>query len=259
MDQRYERLKKAARQELIVAEINAIATVRTSVLAQKLGVSNETVRRDIDELTERGLVARTYGGAAGLHVGAQPVLTDRTALAVEERRRIGALAADLLRPGDVVMVDSGSTTTAFAQALAQAAHPLTVITNSIGTANALADRPGARIILCPGDYSARERGIYGPETIAFLSRFNADAAFIGASGLTSDGPTDVETQACWVKRTMLSRAARAVLLADSSKFERKHLEIVCGWADLTDVVTDRSPPAALRDAIAAGGARLHVA
>ena len=251
--------KKARRQRLIISELSANAAVRTSLLAQKLGVSHETVRRDIEELTGRGLVSRTYGGATGRNDGLQPVVDERTALAVAERRRIAERAASLVSSGDVIMIDSGSTTTFFAQALARTTHGLTVITNSLGVVNSLGDQPSVRVILCPGDVSARERGVYGPETIAFLSRFNVDAAFIGASGVLAEGPADVETAACWVKRTMLSRANARVLLADSSKFDRKHLEIVCSWRDLTGFVVDRPPPTTLIRQIELAGVETFVA
>ena len=254
-----ERLKKKARHRLIVAELSSSATIRTSSLARRLGVSGETVRRDIEELTRQGLVSRTYGGAAGRHVGSQPVVTDRNAMAVGERQAIAARAAELVSPGDVLMVDSGSTTTHFARALAAVADRITVITNGFGVANALADQPGIRVVFCPGDFTARERGVYGPEAAAFLKRFYADFAFIGASGLAVDGPTDAETQACWVKRAMLARADRAVLLADSSKFDRKYLEIVCPWAELSDLVTDKSPEGELATSLSAQQVTIHVA
>ena len=254
-----ERLKKAARQRLIVAELSTAATVRTSDLAQRLGVSAETVRRDLEELTGRGVLNRTYGGASGWHVGVQPILDDRSGLAVGERQRIARRAAALVSPGDVVMIDSGSTTTHFAHALARIADGVTVLTNSFGVANALVDQPAVRVIVCPGDFSARERGVYGPETVAFLNRFNADIAVIGASGLTPDGPTDVETPACWVKRTMLARADRKVLLADSSKFDTKRLEVVCAWSELTDLVTDRTPADELLASLEAAGVALAMA
>ena len=253
------RSKKARRHSRIISELSANAAVRTLHLAQALGVSTETVRRDIEELTARGLVNRTYGGAMGRHVGLQPMVHERDALAVEERRRIGAHAAALVRSGDVIMVDSGSTTTLFVQALARMAKPVTVITNSIGVITAIGDQPGVRAIMCPGDFSARERGVYGPETIAFLSKFNVDATFIGASGMTEDGPTDVETAACWVKRTMLARASVRVLLADSSKFEARHFEIVCGWRDLTGLVVDALPPPTLAEQLKRSSVQTYVA
>lgn len=251
--------KKAARQRLIIAELGLHPAVRTSALARRLGVSAETVRRDIEELTRLGLVSRTYGGAAGRQLGLQPEFQDRDSLAVEERDAIARKAVELVKPGDVLMIDSGSTTARFARILAQAVEQITVITNCFAVAHALVQGSGARVLFCPGDFSLRERGVYGSETCAFLHRFNADIAFIGASGLTVEGPTDVETQACWVKRTMLDRAERSVLLLDGTKFDRRHLELVCPLTRLSDVVTDRHPEGDLAVRLALGGVTLHVA
>nr|WP_279306592.1 DeoR/GlpR family DNA-binding transcription regulator [Microvirga solisilvae] len=244
---------------MIVAELGLSPAVRTSDLARRLGVSAETVRRDIEELTQRGLVSRTYGGAAGRQLGLQPEFQDRNTLAVEEREAIAQIAVKLVQPGDVIMIDSGSTTARFAQILAERAERITVITNCFAVASALVSQNSVRVLFCPGDFSARERGVYGSETNAFLRRFNADIAFIGASGLTLEGPNDVETQACWVKRTMIERAERSVLLLDSAKFNRRHLELVCSMAELSDIITDHVPDGALVDRIAASNVALHVA
>jgi DeoR/GlpR family transcriptional regulator of sugar metabolism len=251
--------RKQSRHQRIIAELAASPTVRISHLAEAFGVSSETVRRDIDELTRRGLVDRTYGGAATRHIGLQAAVTERGRMAVEERRRIAVAAAALISPGDVVMIDSGSTTTHFALALAARLRDVTVITNSYGAASALADLPGSRVVLCPGDFSGRERGVYGPETIAFLGRFHADLTVIGASGVTAEGPTEVVSKACWIKRAMLERCRRSVLLVDSSKFDGAHLEVVCPMSRVADLVTDRRPAGGLARAIDAAGTRLHVA
>lgn len=250
--------KKAARQRLIIAELGLSPAVRTSALARRLGVSTETVRRDIEELTRRGLVSRTYGGAAGRQLGLQPEFQDRNTLVIEERDAIARRAVELVKPGHVLMIDSGSTTARFAHILAQVAEQITVITNCFAVAHSLVQGSGIRVVFCPGDFSSRERGVYGSETCAFLQRFNADIAFIGASGLTVEGPTDVETQACWVKRTMLDRAERGVLLLDGTKFDRRHLELVCPLERLSDVVTDRLPNGELAARLAISGITLHV-
>ena len=249
--------RKSARQQRILAELAASPTVRISHLAESFGVSAETVRRDIDELTRTGLVDRTYGGAASRHVGLQPAYGERDRIAVEERGRIGRLAAGMVTPGSVLMIDSGSTTAQFARALAAFPDELTVITNSLGVAGALVDSSGVRVVLCPGDLSRRERGIYGADTVAFLSRFWADLVFLGATGLTEEGPSDVESKACWVKRTMMERAERRVLLVDASKFGRRHLELVCPISHLTDLVTDRAPEGPLAEALAGAGVAVH--
>jgi DeoR/GlpR family transcriptional regulator of sugar metabolism len=174
---------------------------------------------------------------------------------VAERARIGAAAAALVEPGSVVMLDAGSTTTQVARALAARAIPATVLTNSLNAAAELASASdaGLRVVLCPGDVSAAERGVYGSETEAFLRRFNADLAVIGASGLTEEGPCEVISRAAWVKRAMLARAARRLLVADSGKFGRGLLECVCPLAELTDLVTDAPPPPALATALGRAG------
>jgi DeoR/GlpR family transcriptional regulator of sugar metabolism len=252
------RLKKDERFERIVSELRASPTVRISALAQAFGVSAETVRRDIDELSRRGLVDRTYGGAAAHALAREPAVNERYRLLVEERARIGALAAQLVEPGDVLMIDSGSTTRHFAQKLAATAVDLTVLTNCLGVALALGQTPGIRVVLCPGDYDVQEGGTFGSETYAFLRRYNADKAFIGASGLSLEGPVESRSAAAWVKRSMIERSERRLLLTDRTKFAARSLELVCPLADLDDIVTDAAPGPDLAQAFTAARVRLHV-
>jgi DeoR/GlpR family transcriptional regulator of sugar metabolism len=250
---------KDQRHRRILAALAADPTVRISALAAEFGVSTETVRRDIEELSRRGAVRRTYGGASVTHAGQQPAVGQRERMAVAERARIAAAAAALVEPGAVLMVDAGSTTAHFARALAARDPSGTVLTNSLIVAEALGAAEGMRVILCPGDFYAAERAAYGPETHGFLERFNADMALIGASGLTVAGPSDVESRASWVKRAMLGQAVRRVLLVDSGKFGKAHLERICGLSTLTDLVTDRPPPPDLAAALDRAGVRLTIA
>lgn len=246
---------KAQRLHRILAALATGPTVRISALAAQFGVSAETVRRDIEELSRQGAVRRTYGGASVVQAGLQPDLSSRQRMAVAERARIGAAAAALMEPGSVVMLDAGSTTTQFARALAARGIAATVLTNSLDAAGELAAAKvaGLRVMLCPGDVSAAERGVYGPEAEAFLRRFNADLAVIGASGLTEEGPSEAISRAAWVKRAMLARAPRRMLLADSGKFGRGLLECVCPLADLTDLVTEAPPSPGLAAALQRAG------
>jgi DeoR/GlpR family transcriptional regulator of sugar metabolism len=249
---------KAERHSLILAALATDPTVRISSLASGFGVSAETVRRDIEELSRQGAVRRTYGGASVMQAGLQPELSSREQEAVAERARIGAAAAALVQPGDVVMLDAGSTTAHVARALAARGIPATVLTNSLVAAAELASAP-PRVLLCPGEVSAAERGVYGSETEAFLRRFNADLAIIGASGLTEEGPCDVVSHAAWVKRAMLARAPRRILVADSGKFGRALLDRVCPLGDLTDLVTDAAPPPRLAAALERAGVAITLA
>jgi DeoR family glycerol-3-phosphate regulon repressor len=251
--------RKAERHRAILAALATDPTVRISALAAGFGVSAETVRRDIEDLSRQGAVRRTYGGASVVQVGLQPALAAREGMAVAERRRIGQAAAALIAPGDVLMLDTGSTTTHFARALAARGVAATVLTNSLAAVAELAESAALRVLLCPGEVSAGERGVYGSEAETFLGRFNADLAVIGASGLTEEGPCEAVSRAAWVKRAMIARAPRRMLLADSGKFGRGLLERVCALAELTDLVTEVTPPPGLAAALAKAGTQVTLA
>src|SRR5690606_26348076 len=175
------RLRKRDRQEQILSELRHHPHVRTSELAARFGVSTETVRRDVDALSRQGLIRRAYGGAAAAPMGAQPPFGERNLARIEERARIARAAAELVRPGEVLMIDAGSTTHQLALRLAAVGSELTILTNSLAVATALGQNKSIHVVMCPGDLLGAEAGVYGPETLEFLSRYNANRAFIGSS------------------------------------------------------------------------------
>lgn len=254
-----DRLNKQERHRRIVAELRANPTVRISALADEFRVSTETVRRDMDELSGRGLVNRTYGGAAATSMGREPAVHERGDVMVAARERIARQAAGLIRPGAVVMVDAGSTTTWFARRLAVEGTEATVITNALGVASALAGTESIRVLLCPGEYVGREHAVYGQATADFLAGFHADHAIIGASGLTVEGVTDVDPLASWVKRSMLARAESRSLLVDHGKFGLRSLQVVCPLERLDLLICDARPPADLSAALEHAGVGVRLA
>src|SRR5574338_268930 len=179
--------KKTDRQQRILQELRANTAIRISELAKELGVSGETIRRDLAELGEAGAINRTYGGAVARPFGAEPTWNERHNQMREERQTIAKLAVGLAAPGDVLMLESGSTILHFAQQLAASAKDMTVVTPSPYVAVALAHNPSITVILCPGTLNAREGTVLGPETVQFLEQFNANLAFVGSSGITVDG------------------------------------------------------------------------
>ena len=241
------RLDREERHRRIIAELRSNPTVRISHLAEAFNVSTETVRRDIDDLSARGLVERTYGGAAA-PMGREPSIGERTAAMVAERQRIAAVAIQAIAPGDVVMIDSGATTHHLAEKIAAQRVEATIITNGLDIAEAVGASDRVKVILCPGAYSAHERGVYGQDTCEYLERFHANVAFTSAGGITEGGITDVDSQACWIKRTMFRRAERRIFIADHTKFNIRLLEIVMPLSALTDLVTDKPLPRALAEA-----------
>jgi DeoR/GlpR family transcriptional regulator of sugar metabolism len=253
------RVRRDERQQQILAELRLSPHVRISALAERFGVSTETVRRDVDMLSQQGLVARAYGGAAAAPMGIQPSFGERNEAHLEERIRIAERAALLVEPGEVLMIDAGSTTSQFARRLAVTGRDLTVLTNSLPLASALGSNDSIDVILCPGDYSAGEAAVYGIETIAFLQRFRANSAFIGASALSTDGIMDVNRAASAVKRAMLAQADMGFLLVDHSKFNQRKISLVAPLSAIDAVVTDRAVDAPLTVALTDADAAVYVA
>ncbi|QKC81674.1 DeoR/GlpR family DNA-binding transcription regulator [Mesorhizobium sp. NZP2077] len=254
----HSRLSKKERHALILSEVRRSASIRISRLALRLGVAGETIRRDLIELGDAGLLNRTYGGATISLVTSEPVIAERSQTMIEERARIGHGAAGLVEKGQIVMIDGGSTTYEVARSLSQLKRELTIITNSIGVASVTGANPTFRVILCPGTYDSREASVVGEDTVEFVKRYNADIAIIGASSLSVDGPSDMISGAAAVKRAMIARALSTALVVTNDKFGRNSLERVCGLGELSDIVTDREPQPALRAVIEAAGTELHV-
>ncbi|TRC96511.1 DeoR/GlpR transcriptional regulator [Mesorhizobium sp. WSM4303] len=252
------RLTKKERHALILSEVRRSASIRISKLARRIGVAGETIRRDLIELGDAGLINRTYGGATISLVTTEPVISERGLTLVDERARIGRGAAGLVEKGQIVMIDGGSTTYEVARNLSQLKRDLTIITNSTGVASVAGANPTFRVLLCPGTYDSREGSVLGEDTVEFVRRYNADVAIIGASGLSADGPSDMISGAAAVKRAMISRSLSTVLVVTHDKFGRSSLERICGLDDIADIVTDSEPKADLRTAAEQAGTELHV-
>lgn len=248
------KLTKSDRQSRIVAELRSTPTLRVNELAARLDVSTETVRRDLAELDERGLINRTYGGATR-PMSFEPALAEREKLMVSERERIAAAAVALVESNDILMIGGGATTTIFARRLAAERNHLTVITHAFSVAMALGSNPFHKVLMLPGQYDSREGLIHGPDTIEALQRFRANKAFLGASGLTEEGPSDAGIGPGLIYGAMMRRSSDAVILADHSKFERASLSVYGPWSPQVQLVSDREPQNELRAAITRSGAK----
>ncbi len=252
------RLKKAERRRQTLLELKLRPHVRISELAARFGVSTETVRRDFDALAEDGLVSRAHGGATSTDHGHYPGLDERAAARVVERERIGHAAAQLIAAGETIMIDSGSTTIEMARALAWVGTPCRVITNSIPVASVLA-HAGIEVLLCPGEYKPSESAVIGVETLEFIARFHVDRAFIGASGLSLEGPSESVPGFAAIKRAMLGRAAKSHLLIDSEKFGRFGTAKVGAPNALSSIIVDRAPDGDLLAALEGAEVKIVIA
>jgi DeoR/GlpR family transcriptional regulator of sugar metabolism len=249
---------KTGRQEQIVAALRLYPARRVNELAERLEVSAETIRRDLAELDERGLINRTYGGAIR-PVAYEPALTERQRLMVEERDRIAALAAAQIERNDILMIGGGATTLHFARQAAAIQESMTVITHAFSIAMALAVNPLIKVLILPGQYDGREGLIHGADTIDALQHFRANKAILGASGLTPEGPNDAAIGPGFIYGTMMRRSSQTLVLADHSKFDQPSLTVYGPWQSSVTLVSDRAPSGELAEVLADTGVRVMTA
>jgi len=253
-----DRLSKLARHKHIISQLAAAPTLRASELAAVLGVSGETIRRDLMELQEQKLINRTYGGASR-PFALEPTLTDRKAIMIAEREAIAAAIADLILPNEVLMLAAGATTFHVARRLASRAHDITVITHDFAIAAALGLNSSIRVLCCPGRYHPTEGYVFGTQTIASINSYEANRAIVGATGISARGINDADDEAGAIYGAMVKRAAEAIIVADHTKFDQRALTVFAHWTDIDRLVTDRQPEGALAAALREAGTETIVA
>ncbi len=253
-----DRLSKSARQRHIVAQLTAAPMLRASELAEALGVSGETIRRDLMELHERRLINRTYGGAARPFAHEQAV-GDRKAVMIAEREAMAAVVAASIRPKEVLMMGAGATTYHVARALAARVNDITVVTHDFAIASVLGSNPTIRVLFCPGRYHADEGYVFGAQTISNINSYEANRAIVGATGVGARGVDDADDEAGAIYCAMVKRASEAILVADHTKFEQRALTIYAQWTDIDRLVTDSQPIGPLAEALRAAGTEVVIA
>jgi len=249
---------KSGRQQQIVADLQLYPAMRVNELAERLGVSTETIRRDLSDLDGRGLISRTYGGAMRT-VTHEPGLSEREALMISERLRIAAAAAQFVRPNDILMIGGGATTLHFARRIAALDMPMTVITHSFSIAVALAASSLIKVLMLPGQYDGREGLIHGADTVEQLQRFRANKAFLGASGLTVEGPNDAAMGPGLIYGMMMRRSSASFVLADHGKFDQPSLTVYGPWSPSITLISNAKPDGELLDALHEAQTELVVA
>jgi DeoR family transcriptional regulator of aga operon len=237
------------------------ATVRE--LAVLAGVSEMTVRRDLDALAADGTVRRVHGGAESRTRGGrtalvtEPAFADRLRLHEGAKRRIARHAATLVRDGDTVALDGSTSVTYLARELRD--RPVTLLTNNLLVAD-VAVGGAAGVHLVGGTVRPQTRTMVGAATLAALADLHADVAFLSCTGLdAAAGMTDGNPDEIAVKRALIGSACRAVALVDASKFGRRSLQTLAAPSAVDRIVVDRAPDPSLADALQRAGAVLEIA
>jgi DeoR/GlpR family transcriptional regulator of sugar metabolism len=250
----------SARHQRLVAALHGRAEVSVGVLAATLRVSTMTVRRDLQQLARAGRIIRTHGGAlAAPRVSFEFRFLERTQLRHQAKQAIGRAAARLVRDGQSVILDSGSTTLAVTEQL-QARQGLTVITTSLPIAAALFGSGNAEVLLLGGFLRRDTPDLAGPVTEGNLETLRADIAFIGADGIDARGRVyNASVQVARMLGKMAAAAAQVYVVADACKIGRTALMRFADLTKLTGLITDAAIPATQLRKLRRAGIRVIVA
>lgn len=233
--------------------------IDVATAAAEFGTAELTIRRDLDVLVERGVARRVRGGAVNLLMrGEELPFAMRAIEANGSKRRIAAAVAELIADGEAVGLDSGTTVTETALALAQAGRRLTVMPLSLHAANALAGSASVRLMMPGGETRPGELAMVGPLALAGIAALRFDTVVLACCGISPEGLlTAHDLGDAAVKQALMASARRSVLAADGSKFGRAALAVVCELASVDVLVTDDSAPAAAVAALEAAGVEVH--
>lgn len=250
------------RLDWIMSRLRAESRITVDDEVRSLGVSADTARRDFDRLAGMNKAVRTHGGI---------ILPDRdeayvsiTSLRVraseyvEQKRRIASAALALLKPDETVAIDAGSTTYHVARLLGEI--PCTVLAYSLDIANAVLEHEAVQLVFAGGIVRRETQCAVGEETVSMVGRFRANTALIGANGISVEHgvmtPNHMEAS---VKRAVMAIADRSILLADSSKMNRRALSRFAALTDFETVITDEGIDDETADEIRSTGVRLIIA
>jgi DeoR family transcriptional regulator, glycerol-3-phosphate regulon repressor len=247
------------RQTDILQRARQVGRVEVEALASAFEVTTQTIRRDLNELSQIGLLARVHGGAVVSTRVANVAYAERRSVAAPEKQAIGAATAAMIPDGCSVILNIGTTTEEVARALVDK-HDLVVITNNLNVVGILSGTPGKDIVLAGGIVRQSDGAIVGDDAVEFIRRFKADFAVIGCSALDEDGAImDYDMREVAVARAIVENARRTILVADALKFERSAPVRICDVADIHAFVTDAPPPRAFAQACARAGVSVEIA
>lgn len=234
-------------------------TMTVADLSKTLGVSEETVRRDAKLLEDRGDILKLHGSLALPHQVGEAPFERRMRENAEAKRAIAKAAVKLVADGDSLIIDTGTTTSIFAQELRNRRGP-TVVTNSSDIARTLATVNGNRVYMAGGELKADNGAAFGPPAVEFISRFRVRHCFISIAALHAvDGPMDMAFEEAELARMALSRSDNRIILSDAIKFGKTALVKVCDFSEINRLITDQRPSPDLGVALEKAGVAVEVA
>jgi DeoR/GlpR family transcriptional regulator of sugar metabolism len=225
-------------------------------LVERFGVSSVTVRTDLDALASTGALVRSHGGAVRRLDPVQDYpISFKDTIHHAEKVRIGRVAAQLIRPGQTAILDSGTTALQVARHLKlQGLKAVTVVTNALNIANELADAPDLSLIMIGGVLRQLSNSFVGPQAERMLAQFHADHCFLGVDGLDPEyGPTTPDLLEAQLNSLMIQVASEVTIVADSSKLGKRSLSAIGSISSIHRLITDDRVPAEMVEAFRAKG------
>ncbi len=214
--------------------------VRTiSELTDGLGVSEATVRRDLQSLEEKGKVRRVHGGAVRTKFPrTEPIFAEKAAFHAEEKNHIAELALNYIENNDTICLDGGSTVLGLAQKLDRRSS-LNVVTNSMMAVASLMENSSHKLVIIGGEFRPISRTLVGPLTTTIINSLHIDTAFLGTIGFTvEDGISTTDPNEAYTKELIMKRAKKVVVLADSSKIGTASFVTSGSIDDIDVLITD---------------------
>ena len=220
--------------------------VEVEDLAQRFGVSVQTIRKDLNDLCERQLLTRIHGGAVIPSSTQNMEYAQRGKIAAEEKQAIGMAAAALIPDNASLFINIGTTTEAVSQALLRHGR-LMIITNNINVANRMRPYTQFEVVIAGGVVRASDGGIVGEAAVDFIRQFKVDYAVIGTSAIDPDGALlDYDFREVKVAQAIIANARQVILVADSTKFERTAPVRIGHLEQVDTFVTDQCPDERVR-------------
>lgn len=235
-------------------------------LADRFGITTETVRRDLDHLESTGVLRRVHGGAVpvGSASTSEPSLSARRTQHGAAKAAIGRRARSLIPPefNGSIYVDAGTTTAAVADELAPSlsSDRIELVTHSLSIAYPLSELPHISLTLIGGRLRGLTSAAVGASAVRTIEGLRPDIAFVGVNGISAGfGLSTPDVDEAAVKTAIVSSARRVVVVADSDKFEHESLVSFAGLTDVDVLVTDKQPVGELRDALRAADVEVRIA
>lgn len=238
-------MNKNPRLDVLVEEVRRQGAMTVEALADRLGVTLQTVRRDVKHLSELGLLTRYHGGVRMPGSTTENIAyRQRQQLNDEAKRAIARTVAREVPEGCSLILNIGTTTEAVARELLRH-RGLRVITNNLNVAAILADNPECEVIVAGGVVRSRDHGIVGETTVDFIRQFRVDIGLIGVSGIEQDATLrDFDLREVKVAQSIIAQSREVWLVADHSKFDRRAMVELARLDQIHALFTERPPPQA---------------